>query len=257
MAIKHPDVAAHPEKYPEATRTVLLFDLHFPTHDKRFWKVTLKWLKTRQPARIVLGGDCVDAEAVSRHGGNPSPPLLQKELRVPKACLRQLRDACPTAEIVYLEGSHETRLLRYLIENAPALFGLLSMPELLELEELGIQWVPETKQPIRIGPAKILHGHQLEGGGGIYPARKLVDLYGEPGVTVICGHFHRWQVFVKNMHPKPSTGMVIPCGRTKQPRWRLGPTGWQNGIALIEGNKVVVLDANDGVICDGGQVFRA
>lgn len=256
MAIKHPDVTRHPKKYPEFRRTVILADIHIGAHDKRFWKVTLKWLRVKQPARVVINGDFLDAESVSRHGGNPSPPKLGREVAQAKKALLDLRTACPFSEIIYLQGNHETRLERYIIENAAALEGLLTLPDLLSLAPLNIRWVPEDKQPIRVGPAKILHGHQIRS-SGLYPARKLVEIWGEPGVTVICGHFHQHQIVRKIMHPRPSVGIVLGCGRTLDPRWMGGPTGWQHSVCVIDGDKVTVLDANDGVICDGGQVFKA
>ena len=216
------------------TRTVALFDVHMPEHDPQFLKVILKFLERVQPQCLLLGGDFVDFEAVSSHPGGSHRMKLKKELAPVKVGLAQLRAACERARIIWLEGNHETRLSRYIDSRAPELADCLDIPTLLDFDKLGIQWIPEDEQPIRIGKTKILHGHQVDGGGQ-YPARKLVEVYGESGVTVMCGHFHRLQVVTKPMDPDPAVGMVLGCGRTLDPRWRHGAKGgWQHNVAVID-----------------------
>lgn len=252
------------------TRTVVLFDVHAPTHDKAFWHVTVSWLKDLQPARIVLGGDFADMESASQHGGNPDQPKVLEDITRVREMLTELRRTCPDAEIVYLEGNHETRLTRLIVQLAPMLHGLkgLSLQELLHLDEYGIEWVPEDQQPVRYGTVQVLHGHQLRT-SGLYPARKMVDTYGEPGTTTICGHYHKTQTVTKIMHPVPAVASVFGCGRTLDPKWMGGPTGWHHRIAVLEDvpgpglgstagrTKVLSVDADDGVIVWGEKVYRA
>ena len=241
-------------------RSLLVFDLHFPEEDKGFWSAFLALVPDAKPNLIVLGGDIADAESVSRHGGNPSPPKLRKEVDYVRARLTELRTAAgPKCRIVYLKGNHEERLDKYLAELAPGLAGLaeLGWPALLGLDALGIEWVPTEDQPICWGPGnklKVVHGHQM--GGGLYPARKLVEVYGEPGGTVFCGHFHRAQVFTRTSHPKPSQGVVVPCGRSLNPSWHPGPTSWGHGVVLTEGLSWTVLGYEAGGIRWGPVTYR-
>ena len=239
-------------------RVVCLFDLHLPEHDPKFLRAALAFLRAAKPSRLVLGGDAADAEAVSRHGGNPNPPKVKAEFSKVRGHLAALRKAVgPDCLIDYLEGNHEERLIAYLANVAPALAGLdcLTLPALLGLEELGIKYLPTHDQPLRLGNVKIIHGHQVPSPGQ-YPARKLAEIWGEPGVAVLCGHFHRDQVFVKTMHPKPTRAYVVACGRTLNPNWYKGPTSWHHSIALLEGDKVTILDGSDGEIKWGGVSYR-
>jgi predicted phosphodiesterase len=243
-------------------RTVTLFDVHVPEHDPKFWAALLKWLSFVQPDRIIIGGDFAEGEAVSSHGGNPHRPKLKSELAPVRRCLTDLRNACLKALIDYLEGNHETRLSRYIAGIAPALVDCIDLPGLLELPKLNINWIPENEQPIRIGKTKILHGHQLVGNGGLYPAKKLVESYGEPGVTVICGHFHRTQIVEKAMDPEPAVGMVMGCGRTLKPAWQHGSVnGWTHNIGVIDvlpdqTTLVKVIPVKNGKLVWGDKVFQ-
>lgn len=83
---------------------------------------------------IVLLGDYADFYSVSRHRKDPRVgTLLEEEVDSVKAGLTELDRLFPLAKKVYLSGNHEIRLETYLIEQAPALFGVTDIRELFEL----------------------------------------------------------------------------------------------------------------------------
>jgi len=90
-------------------------------------------------------------------------------------------------EVVYLEGNHEDRLQRYLMDRAPELWGsMLTTPELLQLKEFGIEWW--GKKPYWINShLVVVHGHVVRKWSG-YSARALLQEY---KCSVIMGHTHR------------------------------------------------------------------
>jgi hypothetical protein len=251
------------ERKPIHERILAIFDLHLPEHDPVFWAVTLAYVEATKPDRILLVGDIADSEWASRHGGNPTPPKAKEELKPVRRGLEQLRKAAgDDCAIDYFQGNHEERIEKYIIENAPALHGLdcLTLPELLDFDSLKINWIKTDMQPARYGDALVLHGHQIKGGGQ-FPAKQLTEVFGAPGLIILCGHYHRDQVYVKVMHPKPCKGMVVGCGRTLNPKWLGGPSSWHHSLARIDVyedvTKVRTLDASGGIIIDGDNVYRA
>lgn len=85
---------------------------------------------------IVLLGDYCDFYAVSRYPKDPRVGvLLSEEIDSVRAGLDQLDSLFPEAKKVYLEGNHEARLESYLINQAPALFGVTECRELFGLSQ--------------------------------------------------------------------------------------------------------------------------
>ena len=103
--------------------------------------------------------------------------------------LYSLRDQFPKCRIYYLEGNHEARVSIFLLTHADALASLseLSLPSLLKLKELRIDYLPSDRI-LRIGNLVATHGHLLKGTCSQFPARSL---YLATKTNAICGHAHR------------------------------------------------------------------
>jgi hypothetical protein len=71
----------------------------------------------------------------------------------------------------------------------------LTLKVILKLDEKGIELVTDRK-PVKIGKLTVLHGHELNGSGGVNPARatflKTID-------NVLIGHVHR-----SSQHTEPT-----------------------------------------------------
>lgn len=85
---------------------------------------------------VVILGDYADFYAVSRHQKHPKVDiLLQQEVDSVRQGLDEIDRLFPRAMKVFVEGNHEKRLESYLIEKAPALFGLTEVKYLFELNQ--------------------------------------------------------------------------------------------------------------------------
>lgn len=208
-------------------------DDHHPDQDKAFWHAKLQWIREHKPDRIEINGDFLELESVQMHGKRLVTDLvsLEEDLKIGREALRDLRAAAgPECEITYLEGNHETRLTRYIAENVPGPLqkSLRSLPDALHLDKLDIVWIPESQQPIEVGTMDLLHGHQIP--GRMLPkhhAAKVADLYAAPGRSVVIGHSHRPQRFVRASKRGNATGIALGAGRTLDPKWmKGGPGGW-------------------------------
>lgn len=115
----------------------------------RVWKDVLRIVN---PSQVVLNGDVFDFPQISRHRKLPGhfSLSLQEEIEFGREkILRPTREACPDANILFVIGNHEYRLVNYLADVAPQLADLavydasgakipLSFSNLFGLESLKI-----------------------------------------------------------------------------------------------------------------------
>lgn len=223
---------------------VVLCDVHIPDHDLPAWTATLQWISDHPVTEIILNGDFLELLSCSQHGGTPDITSLKSDMAAGRAALEELRTAAPTAKITYLQGNHETRLERFILAKAPALFGSLNLTIGLGLDDLGIEWVSEMNQPIHRGSLDILHGHQLSEYLPKHHAAKLADVYGAANRTAIIGHSHRAQTFHKPAYGGMQSAVAVGCLRTLRPGWTHGREGgWSHQFL------VAYLDADGQSYC--------
>lgn len=208
----------------------ILSDAHIPYHDKQTIEHWIRDCKQRNASTLILNGDILDCGEVSTHFRFPSETRLEEEIESGIQFLRYLRSQFPQSRIVYKSGNHEDRLPRYLANNAEAVLNFVSLPKLLEMDNVGVEWVTD-KRIVMLGKLPVLHGHEFRGGGGVNPARWL---FLRTGSTAMCGHFHRTsehheQTLDRKIHGTWSTG----CATYLHPQY--DPTNkWNHGYALVE-----------------------
>jgi hypothetical protein len=154
----------------EVRRVAIIPDTHVPFHDRAAWSVALSVVREWEPHRVILIGDFMDTEAVSRHGKNtPDTVRLAEEYHETNLRLDELQNAAPDATWLYLEGNHENRVSKWCCEFG-SMDGLLDVPEALYMKPRdegyhrssallrGMEWVPLSRQPYQIDGCAYLHG---------------------------------------------------------------------------------------------------
>lgn len=102
-------------------------DLHDKEIDEFWLRVFLDTCKRIQPDVIVLNGDIFDLPEFGKYTVDPRVWDAAGRIRFAhERILKPLREACPDAQIDFLEGNHEYRLVRLLGEAAPGLQALLA-----------------------------------------------------------------------------------------------------------------------------------
>lgn len=87
------------------------------------------------PKEIVILGDYADFYSVSSHSKNPQvTSMLVDEVEDVILGLDEIDRGFPSAKKVFIEGNHEFRLERYLVDKAPALFGVTETKTLLGID---------------------------------------------------------------------------------------------------------------------------
>lgn len=178
-------------RFEEPLEPVLLIpDCHIPNHDERAWGLLLRVALHLKPKHIVILGDFADGETLSAHPATkPGEVSFEQEVAGVQKCLDQL-DALGATNKIYIEGNHEFRLDRYLMERAPAMFHAIKWQNVLTLYERGWQWVPYRKS-VALGKLHLTHD---TGTAGINAHRTSAQAFG--GSAVI-GHTHRMEMSIR------------------------------------------------------------
>lgn len=165
-------------------------DTHRPFHDKKAWDIFIKAGELIKPDILVDLGDAADFYSVSSHRKDPRRvTLLKDEIDNVKEGFDEL-DSLGAEEKIFIGGNHEDRLIRFLQDKAPALFGLMDIPDLFELQERGWSYTP-YKEYTTLG--KIYATHDI-GTATRYTAYKALEVFEG---NVVHGHTHRFGYVVE------------------------------------------------------------
>jgi len=230
------------------SKILILSDLHFPYQDNQAIKTAIKYGKEKGVNCILINGDLFDFATISRHEKDWRHRSVAEEFDAVRKFLKELRGHFPKAKIVFKEGNHDERFEKFLFLKAPEIFddNEFKLEVRLRLGELKIDIVKDML-PVKIGKLNVLHGHELQGSGGVNPARatflKTID-------NVLIGHCHRTSTHLE----KTFNGKVLAvnssgclCGMypmfSRVNKWNLGfvyvELNVKTGEYVLE-NKVII-----------------
>lgn len=182
-------------------KTALLIpDVHWPWGDCAAYEKMLNISRFQNEINpldeIIILGDFADCYTLSLHKKLPShltmsSTRLTDELSDVYFRLHELRSSFPKAKITYLEGNHEFRLGRYIIDKCPEVFGLIKLlPEVLKLDQLKIDWIPYGRHQLYNVFNTDLYCRHAPWNGGKHTAMGTAD---RGKISLIFGHTHRKQ----------------------------------------------------------------
>jgi hypothetical protein len=224
----------------ESTLNAVIHDLHYPQYHKPSWYALMDFLLQNKVDSVTLGGDQFHYDCIAHHtkgkGLYRLPGAYQNDVTgFDKELLTPLEQVIGETKKVYHIGNHE-RFEHDLIEEHPELSGIVDHTKILKLEEREWKIVP-LGHCSKLGKLTVAHGEILSGfgNGGLYPAKKAVELY---GTSVLIGHVHAPQSYTKISPVERSQkhmGWVAPCMCVVNPAYlRNGATAWMNGFSLVE-----------------------
>ncbi len=195
----------------------IIGDQQEPFADENLHYLLCGWLEQNQPDEIVSLGDTVDFPDISRHRLDPENGATVNEcIQTGYDNLRGVRQAAPNARIRKLAGNHDERMRNILLDKPAvrSLYGVkqadtpdedgppvLSIPHLLRLDELGIEYVdpsgPYDMAQINLSDhLAVRHGWIARQGSGVSALATLDYL----GYSCIVGHTHRQSLIYKTRH---------------------------------------------------------
>ena len=126
----------------------ILGDLHGPFIDERAINLAFDIFEDLGVTHIILNGDILDFYNINAHG--PKDPAVQTNLEDEffwgQEFLSNLKKRFKDVEIIYIFGNHEFRLDRFVMANCPAFMNFLKLEKMLELDKLGIHWLPYNER---------------------------------------------------------------------------------------------------------------
>jgi hypothetical protein len=255
-----------------------------PFHDEQAMGCALAIVQHLNPDLIINLGDTLDLAQMSSYRKEAGFALTtQAALDRAHLWLAEQRANAPDAEIRLIEGNHDRRLLNYITDNALAAFGLrqanapdswpvMSVPFLLRLEALGIEYVEGYPAGITWINDRLacVHGERL----------KVSQVVDEERVSTIQGHIHRIELQHKTRRVRDGARTTLAASpgclcridgtvpSTKGSTDSKGrairrPEDWQSGVAVVsfeEGDgqfHLELVPIHDGRAIFRGQPFRA
>lgn len=172
-----------------------------PFHDVKALDVATHMTAWLEPDEVIHTGDTLDLAEWGRYTQEPAfQQMTQPSVDAAHRWLGETVQAAPNARHRILEGNHDERLPEYVLANARAAFGLrpanqpeawpvLSVPNLLRLDDLGIEYVsgyPNGKAWINDN-LLVQHGPPRYKNRGRSAKLSLED----ERVSMLYGHIHR------------------------------------------------------------------
>lgn len=254
-----------------------------PFHDEQAIAAALKVVQAVDPDLIVHLGDLLDFASFGKYEQEPGFALtVQPAIDRAHRYLAECAAAGPHAKQVLLEGNHDRRLTRAIVNNAIAAFGIrrgnapdewpvLSVPYLLRLDELNVEYVGGYPAGIYWINDRLacIHGHKVKSSGST--AALVVD---DERVSTVFGHVHRIELSYKTRRVRAGArtslaaspgclcridGTVPSMKGSYDPLGRPVPTveNWQQGVGIVtyeEGDGPFALELVP--IFDGEVTFR-
>lgn len=217
-------------------------------------------VKTRGVQDVINLGDFLDLPGQGKYVGEPSfANTTQASIDYGHQFLAAQRATAPGAHIALIEGNHDKRLSFNIQVNAGASFGIkranlpsswpvMSLPHLLRLDEMDIEYIDAWPNGVYWINKKLLarHGDKVRSGGSTANAY----VKDNPHVSQIFGHVHRIEMHYRTVSDfdgphrsvaaspgclcrvdgaVPSYGSSIHLDGTPAQRWE----DWQQGIMIV------------------------
>lgn len=150
------DRANYANKYEKSTdsriKTIIICsDLHDIEIDPFYLRVLIDTIARVQPDVVCFNGDIFDLPEFGRYGVDPREWNVVGRIQfVHENIFAPIRAAAPNAQLDFIEGNHEARMLRHLADESPAMRAVLAdlhgwtISKLLGLDKYQINYVAKA-----------------------------------------------------------------------------------------------------------------
>lgn len=200
-----------PLKLSKANNNILLIsDLHIPYHDIAAVEIAVQYGIEQGCNTVIINGDLMDFHGLSKFEKDPRKRSVKQEFDATEQFLRYLRAMFPSARIIWMEGNHDARYPKWLMNHAQHFFDdeYYSLQERLNLRTHGVEFVSE-KVLVYAGKLALSHGHKIV--MGIFsPVNSGRGAFTKAIEPVIIGHTHK----PSEHSERTLSGKLITCWST-------------------------------------------
>lgn len=249
------------------TSVLVLPDIHYRAkrngHDRRTLEAVKAYAGDHPWSHVIWLGDVMDHSAISHFAkGNlrsVDGESVMRDYEVANRDLDEFQEATPGAVHVVLEGNHDYRATR-LVDEQPALSGIVETQHGLRIKERGWLWVPYWSKGTCYSLGKATFGHGRY--GGQHHALKHAQRYGR---NFYYGHLHDFQAHTveRDGDSRQFEAASLGCLCELQQEYLKGaPTKWQQGFGVFRFlptgyfNRFEVRIFKHQFISPEGQVYR-
>jgi hypothetical protein len=229
----------------ERIKTNLVFsDTHDILIDPFYRRVLIATAKRIQPERIIMNGDLFDLSEFGRYTIDPRSWDAVGRIKCVHALIEDLREACPDAEFWFMEGNHEFRLVRHLMDQTPALRAVLAdlhgmdTATLLGIDKYNINYVSKADLKAQnIGEIKrqVAKNYRVFDDCYLVGHYKMLD-YGLDGTS---GHEHKHAVWpVRKMNNGAGSWHQYGCGHVIDAEYCSANLIWNLGFGIVHTDSV-------------------
>ena len=184
-----------------------------PFHDEKAMDIALQitsWLEENDRVDSVINlGDFLDLPAQGRFDQEAAfANTTQSAFDRGHLFLQEQRAAAgPKADIVLVEGNHDRRMEKFIVNNAASAYGIkranknelpvMSIPYLLRLDEIGVKYIDAYPAGAHWITSRLraVHGNKVRSNGSTAAAYTN----DAPHISTIFGHVHRLEMQSKTV----------------------------------------------------------
>ncbi len=250
---------------------LVISDLHDIELDPFTWATFVDTARQMQPDFIALGGDIHDLPNFSKYAIDPRKFGIKARFDFVKIhVLGALRAACPDAQIDFIVGNHDLRVLKVLAEQTPNMRVILSdvlglsLADIFGLDDYDVNLV--AKLDLAAFSENDMKD-ELRENYKVYYDSYVVHHYKDTGMGISgsSGHVHRPEMVTAVTIPMGSISWVtLGCGKNTRTEYVAGANKWTNGwnIVYIDTQKKMVqqnpiLIPGDHVVVNGKLYERS
>jgi hypothetical protein len=213
-------------------------DLHDINCDLFYLRVLFETIRIVEPDVVCINGDLFDLPEFSRHLVDPREWDTVGRLNYGLDIIKNMRESAPNAQIDLIEGNHEGRLVKHLMEVSPALRSLLGdfhgfdLRRMLKLDEYEVNYIANsdlhafTNAQLR---REMIKNYKLYWGCLLAHHFPIGRGKGVPGFH---GHHHQHIVWTEHNAKMGSYEWhQMGCGHIRQASYCDG-TKWNNGFLI-------------------------
>lgn len=214
-------------------------DIHDKLCDPFYRRLFIDTARRLEPEKIVLAGDIFDLYEFSRYTKDPRKMEIVEAINWVCNFIKDLREASPNSEIVFISGNHENRLFKHLADNSPIMMQVLgdfhgmTISSVLGLDRYEVNYVSKdtfavfNESDLR---KEIAKNYYVAFDTVLFHHFPYAKTWGLPGIN---GHHHKHLV---SHHFSATRGPYewhqLGAGHVRQAEYCEGEL-WQNGFCII------------------------
>lgn len=204
-----------------------------PTHSHGCWDLGMQALEHYgdRLTHVIILGDFGNWESLSRWSAlRAEQAFVEEDVELVNARLDEIQRLSDRhgVKVVFCEGNHENWAAQFEAKY-PAMRDAVNLKRRLRMTKRGWTWVPENHF-YALGDLHFTHGH----GKGI---KNPMDLIRQHGVSVACGHHHRFETQSVRMLDGEHAAWTLGCWASLDPPppyARGAVPSWVHGFGLVQ-----------------------